>query len=139
MRGKHLRVLAIFTLALTYGCVTVGGSSASVARRAVAGTFGGWIEVEGTEVEGILELRVEDRSVLASLTSNQFGVSALGEGRFRGGSLELTLAYELDCEGELRMRGVLSDDGQFFTGSLVAADCTGNAEGRFSFQRVPSR
>jgi len=139
MRRRHLRIVMFLTLVLPYGCVTVGGSSTSDRERAVAGIFGGWIEVEGTELEGILELRTEDRSVYASLTSNQFGVDARGEGRFEGERLELTLAYELDCRGELRMRGVLSDDGKYYTGSLVAADCTGNAEGQFYFQRVPAR
>ena len=101
----------------------------------VAGTFGGVLSVEGTGMEGLLVLTVVDGRYQAVFDSESFGFEASGEGRFRGAHLELVLAYEMDCRGELRMRGIfLADKGQW-DGELVASDCTGDAAGEFHFQR----
>jgi hypothetical protein len=117
----------------------VGSSPPELPAPTVNGAFAGWIEVEGSEIEGILRLSSENRVVTGSFSSNELGIEARGQGRFQGERLELTLTYEMDCPGELRFLGTLSGDGRWYRGSLVAADCTGTVRGQFSFERVASR
>jgi len=101
----------------------------------VQGTLGGVVIVEGTEIEGLLELSTASEGFQARFHSESFGFEASGEGRLDGGRLRLELEYDVDCPGELRMLGPYDAEGGRWSGELVASDCTGDAEGSFRFVR----
>jgi hypothetical protein len=117
------------------GCTRVGTSSVvpPELRAFESGIFGGTLTVDGTEMEGLLQLSQSDGRFAAKFESQGFGFEAEGEGRLRGERLELVLSYEMECRGELRMRGTFRPTGGGWDGELVASDCTGDASGTFRF------
>jgi hypothetical protein len=130
----HRLVAVLFLTATVSACRTVGGAPANSAEPAFeSGTFGGVLTVDGTEMEGFLSLTQIDGRFQASFRSEGFGFEAQGEGRLRGERLEIVLSYEMDCRGELRMRGTFLPSTLGWKGELVASDCTGEAAGTFRF------
>ena len=134
-RSVVFRVVAVSILVgSVHGCATVGGMpEGNSGLDFISGTFGGVLTVDGTEIEGILDLQQVDGRFEAVFDSGEFGFRAEGQGRLRGTLLDLTLSYEMECRGELRMRGTfLASEGRW-EGELVASDCTGDASGVFRF------
>lgn len=88
-------------------------------------------------MEAGLELRpTGGRTVRAILQLSSDWV-AEGKGNRRGEEVRLELSYDSGCPGIMTLTG-LWDPGLFrLTGEVQAADCTGQADGTFSFS--PSR
>jgi hypothetical protein len=126
---------AVLVLGGLVGCATAGVPSTAHLNqtRFVSGTFAGTLTVDGTEIEGLLRLTRTGPRFQAEFDSEAFGFEANGEGDLRGAHLELVLSYEIDCRGELRMRGTFRGSSGRWDGELVASDCTGDAAGTFSF------
>lgn len=134
-RSVVFRLITVLMLVpVTQGCATVAGTpEPGSASEFLSGTFGGVLTVDGTEIEGLLELTQSEGRFDAVFNSEGFGFEAAGSGSIRGDRLELVLSYEMDCRGELRMRGVFRPSEGRWEGELVASDCTGDAAGTFRF------
>ena len=137
MSDRKLRGTVGFAVAvLVAACSTVGGApEPAIPPEQVQGLFGGVVTVDGTEIEGLLELTSSEDGYLADFNSESFGFSASGDGAMEGRRLRLELDYDMDCRGELRLLGPYDPEQGTWTGELVASDCTGNAEGTFRFLR----
>jgi hypothetical protein len=102
----------------------------------VAGAWAGFWEIEGQRIQGTLTLRQDRGDLQATFASSALGSGAAGTGRVAAdGSIALDLRYNIECPGTAQLDGDLMDRGGRLDGTLVATDCTGKANGTFSFSR----
>ena len=108
------------------------------AARAVslAGSWAGVWEIEGQRIEGTLVVRQAASDLEATFASPALGGDATGDGSLEDdGRVELDLKYNLACPGTAKLTGNVQQEGTRLGGSLTATDCTGKANGTFSFAR----
>lgn len=102
----------------------------------ISGQWSGFVSVEGQGIDGTLVVEQDGSVIEAVFQAPSFGLSAEGTGSITPeGEVELSLLYNLQCPGEARMDGDLSEDGLSIDGQIEAGDCTGSMMGSFRFTR----
>jgi hypothetical protein len=102
----------------------------------VAGSYAGSVVVEGQGIDGVLEVQQEGADLTVVFDAPAFGLTAEGRGTLaEDGTARIFLDYDLQCPGRAEMVGQFSDEGTDFSGNIMAADCTGEMAGTFSFAR----
>jgi hypothetical protein len=125
-------ILAVAAAVFVAGCASMGGPS----FPAVAGEYTGGVSVEGQGIDGTFEIMQDGPRLQATFDAPSFGLTAEGEGTLaEDGSARIFLDYDLQCPGRAEMVGSFSEDGTRFSGTIAAADCTGEIGGTFSFSR----
>lgn len=116
--------------------IRFGSEKPAVPPPALAGPWtGAWI-VEGQRFDGSLVVRQSGADLTATFDSRGLGGEATGKGKVESdGSVRLELRYRTTCAGTAQLRGTVSDQGSRLGGALTASDCTGKANGTFSFTR----
>lgn len=126
------RVFLAAVLTLLVGCASMGGPS----YPSVAGEYTGGVSVEGQGIDGTFEIVQDGPQLQAVFDAPSFGLMAEGEGTLaEDGSARIFLDYDLQCPGRAEMVGNFTADGTRFSGTIAAADCTGEIGGTFSFSR----
>jgi hypothetical protein len=92
------------------------------------------VRLEGDEIPGVLTIAQDDGRIEATLHTD-VGLTAAGQGRLEGTVLRLELDYGSECPGELELAGQALEGGAGLAGTVEAEDCTGPADGSFSFSR----
>jgi hypothetical protein len=143
-RALHRSIQLSLLAALSAGCSAIRfdpePESAPAPSRprlvSLDGSWGGVWEIEGQRIEGTLVLRQDGSDLEATFASPTLGGTATGEGSLEDdGQVELDLAYNIACPGTARLTGSLQGQGSRLGGALIATDCTGKANGTFSFTR----
>ena len=102
----------------------------------LAGSWAGMWEIEGQRIQGTLVLRQNGADLQATFASPALGGDAAGAGNLDAdGQVELELSYNVACPGTARLTGEVLDRAGRLSGTLVATDCTGRANGTFAFSR----
>jgi len=115
------------------GCATVGSGPSF---PEVAGTYTGGVSVEGQGIDGTLEVLQAGAELQVVFDAPSFGLSAEGSGTLNpDGTARVFLDYDLQCPGRAEFVGRFAADGTGFSGNVMAADCTGEIGGTFSFRR----
>jgi hypothetical protein len=121
------------TLLLLTGCSLVGRAAPPAAD--LSGQFEGVVRLEGDENPSVLHLQQEPSGHITATLETDLGLTAAGQGRLEGTVLRLELEYGSDCPGELELAGQALEGGAGLAGTVEARDCTGSANGSFSFSR----
>ena len=95
--------------------------------------YSGSLEIEGDRVPSRLRIQQAGEDLTSRLTARDIGMAADGTGTLRGHDVELMMAYGSECAGRARLIGRVAETTFFYTGRIVAADCTGDVEGSFVF------
>jgi hypothetical protein len=102
----------------------------------LAGSWNGALQVEGQSIPGTLVLRQREERLEASFAAGALGGETSGSGAIGDrGSVRIELRYRTQCPGTVAMQGEILNDAGRLAGSLTATDCTGRAQGTFSFTR----
>ena len=129
---SFLAFLALLTTAC--GVIRFGGDPPAVR---VEGSWTGALEVEGQEIVGVLTLTQRGRDLGVMFSSTGLIGRATGSGRVEdGGRVRLELEYNVQCPGTIVLSGAILDRDTRLRGSVVATDCTGDADGAFVFARL---
>lgn len=137
------RAVVFCVLALLAGCQRVGlwtpgsdgpGPAATGASSSVPdGVYQGFIKLEGGRTNAALQVTESGRTSVDGVLQLSSDWVAEGEGTRRGPDLRLELRYGGDCPGTLTLSGRWDAALQTLTGEVHASDCTGTAQGVFSF------
>lgn len=124
---------ALLTVGFAAACATLGGGPSF---PAVEGTYAGGVSVEGQGIDGTLDVMQDGPELSVIFEAPAFGLVADGAGTLEeDGTARVFLDYDLQCPGRAEMAGSFSEDGTTFSGSITAADCSGQMGGTFSFSR----
>ena len=130
--GFYLALITLVTTAC--GVIRLGGDPSAVR---LDGSWTGALEVEGQEVVGVLTLSQRGRDLRVRFSSTGLIGQATGSGRIEdGGRVRLELKYNVQCSGAMVLSGAILDQDTRIRGSVIATDCTGDAEGAFVFARL---
>jgi hypothetical protein len=130
------RIPVLFFLAfLTSACSAIGfGGPPATPPPQLAGGWTGYIEVEGQQILGTLQVSQDDRDLGATFASTGLIGQARGQGKIeKDGTVTMELAYKTQCDGKMVLAG--SADPARLQGTVSATDCTGTARGGFTFTR----
>ena len=134
--GRKARTcLVLLSLVITAcGGIRFGGDPPVVRLE---GSWSGALEVEGQEIVGVLTLTQRGRDLGVMFSSTGLIGQATGSGTIEdGGRVRLELEYNVQCPGTIVLSGAILDRDTRFRGSVVATDCTGDADGAFVFARL---
>lgn len=101
----------------------------------VAGTYSGGLSVDALDIDGTLEITQAGTELTAVFDAPSFGVRAEGTGTIVGDMIELSLKYNIECEGIATLTGQILAETMRYTGDVMASDCTADMGGTFSFTR----
>jgi len=109
------------------------------AETRVADVGGDWdatLRLEGNPegIPGVLVLRQEGGGLTGSFSS-PLGVNAAVTGSVVGGTVALTLSYNIECAGTATLVGAVDGDRGQVEGTVEISDCTGEVTGTFELTR----
>ena len=122
---------ALLAIVLLAACAGASGPTV----MDVAGTYPGGMSLDGLDIDGTLEITQVGTKLTAVFDAPSFGVRAEGTGTIVGDMIELSLAYNIECEGIATLTGQILAETMRYTGDITASDCTAELAGTFSFTR----
>ncbi|GMR14004.1 MAG: hypothetical protein BMS9Abin29_2232 [Gemmatimonadota bacterium] len=135
-------------LLLALGAIVLGGC-AGAGTQAPVGVqpqalqlpyvYRGSLEIEGNRVSSTLRIQQTGAALTSRLTSVDLGMDAAGIGSVNGSEVDFMMAYGAACRGTARLVGRIAETTFDYTGRINASDCTGEAEGSFTFSPEPPR
>jgi hypothetical protein len=143
--------VVVLTLALTAGgCTTVGAPgparsgppsnpeqrmqrSETVYSAAPDGIYQGVMQLDGGQIGAALELQEAEGGTLRAYLQLSTDWVAEGKGDRRRNGLRVELSYDSGCPGTMILTGRWEPASDRLAGEVRASDCTGGAEGTFSF------
>jgi hypothetical protein len=133
MRAK-IPILLLALVSTACSAIRFGGPPAPPPPQ-LAGGWTGYIEVEGQQILGTLQVSQEDRDLGATFLSTGLIAEARGQGKIaKDGTVTMELGYRTQCDGKMVLAGTAADPSRL-QGTVSATDCTGTARGGFTFTR----
>lgn len=128
---KKITVIVLALLASGCAAIRFGATAPDV-----SGSWEGSVVVDAQRIPGTLTVEQEGRVLDLGFVAPEFELNAQGTGEIsEEGELWMDLSYNLQCPGNARLEGRISEDANRMSGTLEAVDCTGTVTGTFSFTR----
>ena len=102
----------------------------------LAGSYTGWMTVEGNDLQVALVLTQQGDTLSVRLSVPDLGSVTQGSGTVDAEGFVLQVPYDLGCPGQATFRGQQDGESRALRGSVQAADCNGTMSG--SFRLSPS-
>jgi hypothetical protein len=132
--------LALAAIPLVVGALfantTEGRAILSLLPVDLAGSYSGWMTVEGNDLQVTLTLTQQGDTLGVRMAVPDLGSVTQGSGMIDGEGFMLQVPYDLGCPGQATFRGQQDAETRALRGSIQAADCNGTMSG--SFRLSPS-